>query len=437
MLREKMQGLTRPPSAPAFEFLYQSHTDAGIPARFYCAKGGRGKGATWHIARRLIDKAHTQHSRVLCTRAVQNSIQDSVHFVLADQIQNLGYGEFFDVQNNRIRSLVSGSEFIFRGLNDLTVQSVKSMEGVTDVWVAEAEDMGPRSWRVLRPTIRSKGSKFWVDYNPEDEKSPTNQMFTVNIPRSAIVRHINFDENPYFPAELEEERQESLLMVANAINDEAREEAQNEYNHVWLGHCRKVSKASIFGARYHVESFEPRVEAGEWDGPYDGADWGFGVDPTVRIRVWIWTKPTGRQWLCIEREVVLRGVDGNALDLRELPKGFDDFPDSRHTLIRGDCSQPQTIGYMFNAGFRIEAADKWSGSVEDGYQHMRGAYDGIIVHPRCPATAEEMKKHSYKTDRLTGDVLPDIIDDWNHCIDAIRYAIDPLIQRTRGGHLFA
>jgi phage terminase large subunit len=436
MLREKSGGILRPEMPPAFEFLYDTHTEDGVPVRYKVPKGGRGKGASWNIGRRLLYKGLMQSSLVLCTREVQNSIADSVHRVLKTQIKRLGYQDLYDVQSNKIRSKINDSEFIFRGLNDLTVESIKSMEGVTDVWVAEAETMGKMSWQMLDPTIRETGSQVYVDYNPKRIDAPTNVMFTKNCPDNAIVRHLTFADNPYFPEALEIQRQQALKRIATALNDEDREQAQLDYNHVWLGHCEVVSKSSILGAKYQVESFEPKVDAGQWDGPYDGADWGFGADPTTRVRVWIWTKPDGTKWLCVEREVVLRGSDGMALDLRELPKRFDDFPDARTVKIRGDNSQPQTIGYMRNAGFNIIAADKWKGSVEDGIQHMRGAYTGILVHPRCPATAEECSKYSYKTDRLTGDVLPDIIDDWNHCIDAIRYAIDPLILRKKGGSLF-
>lgn len=410
---------------------------SGKPVRYKVAKGGRGKGATWSIARRLIDKAHTQNSLILCTREVQKSIKDSVHRVLKTQIKKMGYAEFFDITSTSIKSKISDSEFIFHGLNDLSVDDIKSMEGVTDVWVAEGEKTTKNSWLTLAPTIREGGSQIYVDYNPKEAKGATNVMFTTECPDNAIVRHINFDQNPYFPAVLEEERQQSLARIANAGSDEAREQAQLDYNHVWLGHTKKINKASILGAYHTVERFEPNIDEGEWEGPLDGADWGFGSDPTTRVRVWIWTKKSAKRYLCVEREVYLQGSDGNALELRHLPREFDTFPDSRTTMIYADCAQPQNITYMTNEGFRMEPCDKWPGSVEDGVEHIRGTYSGIIVHPDCPHTAEEMMLYSYKTDKLTGEVMADIIDKWNHCIDAIRYALNNVIQHSRGGHLFS
>lgn len=429
-LETKRRSLGKPKVLPAYEFLYETRMPNGEPVRFKCAKGGRGKGASWAIADRLLDKAHTQPSLVLCTREVQNSIADSVHRLLKNRIQALGYGEFFHTTQNSIKSLVSGSEFLFRGLSDLTVDAVKSMEGITDVWLAEAHNVGAKSWLVMEPTIRTDGSTFYIDYNPDADNAPTNVKFTTECPDNAIVRHLTFADNPYFPKELEKLRQQALKRIETAMNEDARMQAQLDYNHVWLGHTRKVNKASIFGARYQVEEFVPHDTPGKWEGPYDGADWGFSEDPTVRIRLWVHTAPNGRRRLCIEREAY-----GVHVETNDLPAMFDVFPDSRKTKIRADNARPETISHMKNAGFLIVAADKWKGSVEDGVAHMLG-YDVIICHPRCKYTETELRLYSYKTDRLTDEILTDIIDANNHCMDAARYALDPVIQRKKGAHLF-
>ncbi len=434
-LSRKFTALRKRNVLPAFEFLYESQIN-GKHARFKVAKGGRGKGASWAIADRLIEKAASETSFVLCVREVQNSIKDSVHRLLSTRIQMLGYSQFFHITNTYIKSKTNKSEFIFKGLNDLTVDNVKSMEGVTDVWCAEAHNMGARSWLVLEPTIRTEGSTIYVDYNPEEEEAPTNIKFTRDCPDDAIVKHLTYADNPHFPEVLENQRLQALQKVHEAENDEAREQMQLDYNHVWLGHTRKISKASILGAYYTVEKFTPKVDLGIWHGPYDGCDWGFGSDPTVRLRAWVWEKPNGKKYLCVEKEVYLKDHNGMALELRHLPQRFDEFADSRKILIRADNARPENIRYMKNEGFNIVAVDKWKGSVEDGIDHIKGAYHGSIIHPDCPKTAEEYKLYSYKLDKLTKQPTTDILDIWNHCIDALRYAINSLITRKKGAHLF-
>jgi phage terminase large subunit len=73
--------------------------------------------------------------------------------------------------------------------------------------------------------------------------------------------------------------------------------------------------------------------------------------------------------------------------------------------------------------------------VEDGIAHLR-SYEAIVVHPRCRETIQEARLYSYKVDRLTKDILPDIVDAHNHCIDAIRYAMAPLIKSPKADVLF-
>jgi len=85
------------------------------------------------------------------------------------------------------------------------------------------------------------------------------------------------------------------------------------------------------------------------------------------------------------------------------------------------------VSYMQRAGFRIESVEKWPGCVEDRVDFIRN-FEEVIIHPECPHTAEEFRLYSYKTDKRTGDVLPVLIDKHNHCIDAIGYALTPLIR---------
>jgi phage terminase large subunit len=110
----------------------------------------------------------------------------------------------------------------------------------------------------------------------------------------------------------------------------------------------------------------------------------------------------------------------------------------RHT-VRADSARPETISHVKSDGGgrrtalpKIVGADKWPGSVEDGIAHLR-AYKEIVIHPRCAGFLHEARTYSYKVDRLTGDVLASVVDAHNHYIDATRYALGPLIKRSRAG----
>lgn len=372
------------------------------PARFKVAFGGRGSGKSWSMARALLAEAYSRKVRILCTREVQKSIRDSVHRLLGDQIESLGLTSAFEVLRDEIRGK-NGSQFLFAGLASTTVESIKSFEGVDFCWVEEAQTVSARSWEILIPTIRKAGSEIWVSFNPNESSDPTYQRFVVDPPPYARVVKINWDDNPDCPAELLAEKD-----YLYRVDPEAAE-------HVWGGNPRRMSDAQVLRGRYTVEHFEP--VPGLWDGPYQGADWGFAVDPSALVRVWIWERR-----LYVEHEAYGLGVE-----IDHTPALFDGMPGSRDYVTRADNSRPETISYMVRAGYqKLMACKKWPGCVEDRVQFLR-SFDGITIHPRCPHTAEEARLWSFKTDRLSGDVLPQLLDKHNHCWDAIGYALEPMV----------
>jgi phage terminase large subunit len=279
------------------------------------------------------------------------------------------------------------------------------MEGIDICWVEEAERVSEDSWRTLIPTIRKPNSEIWVTFNPEQETDPTYQRFVKNPPPEAVVRKINWEDNPWFPIELRKQMEYDYRVDPDSAA------------HIWGGECKKISDAQVLKGKWVIEPFESQTD---WQGPYFGADWGFSQDPTTLVKVWIHQRK-----LYIEHEAYGVGVE-----ITETPSLFDSIPESRKHTIRADSARPETISYMRRQGFNIIAAKKGPGSVEDGIQHLRG-YEKIIIHPRCKYASQEARMYSYKVDKLTGDILPVLIDANNHIIDAIRYSLEPIIKPAK------
>jgi len=375
------------------------------PARYRVAYSGRGAAKSWSFARALILRALTEPVRVLCAREYQGSIAESVHKLLSTQIEELRLDPWFTVQRDSISSFQC-AEFLFTGLH-ANVAKVKSTENVAIAWVEEAERVSDESWQVLIPTIRKPGSEVWCTFNPDAETDPTFRRFVTSPPPGALVEFVSWRDNPWLPPELDAERRYLESVDADAAA------------WIWEGRCRSASSAQIFAGKYSIEEFEP----GDWDGPYLGADWGFASDPTVLVKCWI----TDRR-LYVEHE-----AHGVGIDIDRTPDLFDQVPDARRHTMRADSARPETISYMQRNGYpNIVGVEKWSGSVEDGIAFMR-QFEKIIVHPRCSHVVEEMRLYSYKRDRLTGDIRPEPVDAFNHTIDAIRYALGPLIRSPNMG----
>ena len=222
----------------ALSFLFE-------PARYKVAYGGRGSGKTWAFCRALLIKAQLAPTRVLCAREIQKSIKDSVHQVLRDQISILGWHDRFTVQEKSITGR-NGSEFMFEGLR-YNVDSIRSKEGIDICAVFEAKNVSKNSWETLIPTIRKAGSEIWVEFNPELETDETYQRFVLHPPPSAIVKKVNFYDNPWFPDVLKEEA-ETL---------KARDE--DAYQNVWLGNCRVTLEGAIYANELRLATAEERI----------------------------------------------------------------------------------------------------------------------------------------------------------------------------------
>jgi phage terminase large subunit len=221
------------------------------PARYKVLYGGRGGAKSWGVARSLLIQAAQNPLRVLCAREFQNSIRDSVHKLLSDQVEALGLSYFYDCQNTVIRGL-NGTEFTFEGLHH-NVTKIKSYEGADRVWVEEAQAVSKKSWDILIPTIRKDGSEIWMTFNPEFEDDETYQRFVLDPPKSAKVVFINYQDNPFFPAVLEEERLELKRKDPDA------------YDHVWDGKCKNWVEGAIYANELRAAYDENRVREVPFD----------------------------------------------------------------------------------------------------------------------------------------------------------------------------
>lgn len=374
------------------------------PKRFKGAKGGRG-GAKSHFFGGLgIEEMFAQHTRLACLREVQNSIKDSVKQLLEDKIHRYGLDAHFKITEREIVCPRTDSLAIFRGLQNHTATSIKSLEGFTRAHYEEAQSLSKRSLELAIPTFRAPGSEQWFSWNPDLPNDPVDTLFreNANDPDFVCVE-VNYPDNPWFPDELRRDME----------RDRARD--PDKYEHIWLGQYRRNSEARVF-RNVRFERFETPANASF----LFGADWGFSVDPTVLIRCFI----VGRT-LYIDREVYTVGCE-----IDRTPALFDKIPGARKHAITADSARPETISYMQRNGFpRMRAAIKGPGSVEDGVEFLK-SYD-IVIHPdHCPHACDEFRLYSYEVDKKTGEVTVKLSEVKNHTIDSARYAVENVRRAT-------
>lgn len=250
--------------------------------RHKVAKGGRGSGKSWSIARILIGRATGQKARWLCCREIQRSIEYSSHKLIASQIHKMGLAHLWDIQATKIKG-PRGSEFIFHGLRDLTADAVKSMEDLDGAWVEEAHTITEHSANILIPTVRNAGSEIWWSYNPDQEDDYVHKLALSGRP-DVLTVNINWRDNRWFPAELEGER-----LQLKEISDDL-------YRHVWEGECRSLAGLlfkRIWFKRYQRAPTGLRIYmASDYAVTQDGGDWTehgvFGMDASGNLYVLDW-----------------------------------------------------------------------------------------------------------------------------------------------------
>lgn len=334
-----------------------------------------------------------------------------MHQLISDQIKAMGLERSFDVKESKIASSI-GAEILFKGLRGMRndASALKSLEGVDILWIEEGQSASAASLKIITPTIRKKRAEIWISYNPDQETDPVHQL-AKNPPPGSLVEKVNWDKNPWFD--------QTSLPVEREWMERTDPDA---YAHVWLGECIAYAHAQVLSGKWAIDAFEP--QAG-WLGPYYGADWGFAKDPTALVRCWI-----AERTLYVEHEAY--GVE---VPLDDTPSLFATVPGAREHVIRADSARPETINHLVRHGWEnVTAVQKWPGSVEDGVEFLR-SFERIVIHQRCKHAAEEARLWSFKTDRLTGDVLPVLVDANNHIWDAVRYALAPVI-RVRAGALW-
>lgn len=376
------------------------------PARYKVTYGGRGSGKSWGFADALLLQAAQSPLRVLCAREVQKSIKDSVHRLLTDRIQKLGLGAFFEVLDTEIRGR-NGSLFLFAGLATHTVESIKSLEGIDRVWVEEAQTVSKKSWDVLIPTIRKPGSEIWITFNPDLDTDETWVRFVENAPPGSVVVEMNYEDNPWFPDELEAERLHCKLVDPVG------------YETTWAGKCR----AALQGAIYADEVLQAQLAGRIRNVPHDPAlpvhtVWDLGWNDKMSIIL--------AQRVASEVRVIdyisesFKTLDWyvSELESRRWKFGTDFLPHDGGS--RDFKTGKSTQELLINMGRTVQLIPRLE--IEHGIRAARMLFPRVYFDKEKTADLQQcLKRYRRTINSQTGEAGAPLHDEWSHGADAFRY----------------
>lgn len=238
-----------------------------VPKRYKILYGGRGGGRSWGVARALLLLGAQRTIRVLCVRELQKSIEDSVHQVLSDQINNLGLDDQYNVEKAKIFHKTNGTSFSFEGIKN-NVNAIKSYEGITHCWVEEANKVSKNSWSVLIPTIRGEDSEIWVLFNPELDTDYTYKRFILDSRLAEVDGKIRFAQPIYCPIR----ESDTAFVVKMSWRDNPwfpevlRVEMENDkrldYDHylnIWEGSTVQHLEGAVYAKELRAARLESRI----------------------------------------------------------------------------------------------------------------------------------------------------------------------------------
>lgn len=417
--------------APQFYGLHKvvkRHHQLGISEIW--ERGGRGSTKSSFTAIQIVLGIMLDpDAHALLLRKVSETIRNSIHANVLWAIDALGVAD-------RFRAKVSPSEIIYRptgqkimmyGLDKPEkLKSIKVRKGyIKYLWFEEVPEFsGMEEIRNVAQSALRGGpdALMFLTFNPpKDPGNWVNVEVNVEKPGRAVHTSCYLSVPPAWLGDKFLRDAEHMKQTDNM-----------KYRHEYLGEAIGNTEAIIFSGNYSVQDFTPQPH---WDGPYQGADWGFSQDPATIVRCWIERiQEVGKKSkLYIEYASFSHGVE-----LNEYPQFYDGVVDKddpnggiRKHKIQADNSQPATISHVKSMGYMIESAEKWPGSIEDGITVLK-SFD-IIIHTRCGEMQEEAAKYSYKVDRHTLKVTTIIVDAFNHGWDAVRYALAAYIKRKPKG----
>lgn len=382
------------------EFLFR-------PKRYKVVYGGRGGAKSWNFARALLIMGAQRQLRILCTREFQNSISESVHKLLSDQVYSLNLP--YKIEKTSIHCPDTGTEFSFEGIHR-NIQRVRSYEGIDICWVEEANSVVKSSWEVLIPTIRKANSEIWISFNPELETDETYQRFVVDPPEDAIVQLMNWRDNPWFPETLRREK------------DELYRKDMDAYLNVWEGQCRVV----LDGAVYSIELRDCAKDGRITRVPLERSVavdtfWDLGrADSTA---IWF------GQYVGFEYRIVdfyqgrLRGLDHylEMLQSRAHSKGYQ-----YGTLWLPHDAKAKTIGTKRSVeeqckakGYTVRIVPQLS--LADGIEAARAVFPSCYFDEKACSEGLQCLRH-YKYDLKEGVLSKTPLhDQYSHAADAFRY----------------
>ena len=367
--------------------------------RFEVYYGGAGSGKSHFIAQKIVAKSLVYNRKALIMRKVGSTLKDSVWQLVLDTLSSLGLLQYCNVNKSIFTiELPNGSILLFKGMDDS--EKIKSITGITDIWAEEATEFTEEDIEQLNLRLRAKTDnlQMFFSFNPVSKANWVYRRWFAKgavITDDTVVHQSTYKDNRFLP--------EDYIATIEKMS-----RTNPTYYRIYaLGEFASLDKL-VFNS-WKVGRL-PEGHIVEWN-LLCGLDFGYTNDPTAFV-----VSFTDGETLYVAKEFVRTGLLNNQIATAIKELGF-----SKSTII-GDSAEVKSIEELRRDGlYRIYPAVKGQGSILQGIQKLQ-QYD-IIVDPSCEHVITELQNYAWKKDRQSGEYVNEPIDEFNHCIDALRYSL--------------
>lgn len=372
--------------------------------------GGASSGKSHGVFQKIVIKAlkdWKKPRKILVLRKVGATVRDSVFADVQATLSYFGILNMCKVNMSAFRiELPNGAEFIFKGMDN--PEKIKSIKGISDVVMEEASEFTLDDYTQLTLRLRDKAHKqkqIYLMFNPVSKANWVYNAFFVKKPKNTVVYQTTYKDNRF----LDEVTRENIEELAN------RNEAY--YKIYALGEFATLDKL-VFPK--YTKALLNKDDLRQITS-YFGLDYGFINDPSAFMHVKI---DDDRKKLYVVEEYVKKGLTNDKIAESITALGY------AKEQIRADSAEKKSNQELRNLGIgRVIDVKKGAGSVMQGIQYLL-QYEWI-VDERCVKTIEELENYTWKKDKATNEYINEPVDSYNHCLDAIRYAIQDKITKSK------
>jgi PBSX family phage terminase large subunit len=404
------------------------HISNGI-TREAIIKGGRGGWKSSYPGLKIPELIMANPSmHALCLRNVKDTLKDSVFEQLKWGIDKLGVSDRFKFTTSPLKVVYkpTGQTIYFRGADDpIKIKSIKPPFGyIGIVWFEEfdqyAGEAAIRNMRqsAIRGTDENGESRsiIFETFNPPPTAQAWANQYVADIEgrandpekakKGTEILHTCYTDVP------REWLGEEFIQEADDLKRNNPRAYENEYEGKVTG-----TGGNVF------ENLEIRditdEEVKNFDKAKQGLDWGYFPDPTAFVKLQY--DPAKMVIYVFDEKKRIKTGNEELIDI---------LKDYKYTQTIADNAEEKSIAFFRSNGYNIRPCVKGPGSVDFGIKWLASRSKIVIDRKRCPETAKEFEMYEYMKDK-DGNFISGYPDENNHFIDAVRYALNDEIMRSK------